>query len=229
MSRTAIDQLFHSAITANSFQNGIDYVTVCLVMCDYYRRLFRFNPLRTAPSNARINNNTDTTEQQHDMELDTNNSSTNATASNTSTQSHSQADADDQLENQSTIRSMLRQAANYLAYVQSNPTTTNIVEYYLDVYAYWSDLEAAVFHDVEKARGIWEECIAECKSHDTRIWTEYINMERQHGDITHVRAIYKRAITVFIAGWSAEQMCHAFLRFERECGSLQSHETAIKL
>ncbi|XVF23161.1 hypothetical protein REPUB_Repub13aG0013400 [Reevesia pubescens] len=106
------------------------------------------------------------------------------------------------------------QAAEYLS---PNMKNTNG---FLRLHAYWARLELKLGNDLIAARGVWESFLKTCGSM-LEAWQGYIAMEIELGHINEARAIYKRCYSKRFSGTGSEDICHAWLRFEREFGTLE--------
>ncbi|URE31735.1 Suppressor of forked protein (Suf) [Musa troglodytarum] len=60
------------------------------------------------------------------------------------------------------------------------------------------------------------------------IWQSYISMEIELGQINEARSIYKRCYSKRFSGTGSEDVCHFWLRFEREHGTLDDFDLAQK-
>uniref|UniRef100_A0ACD5WV14 Uncharacterized protein n=1 Tax=Avena sativa TaxID=4498 RepID=A0ACD5WV14_AVESA len=95
------------------------------------------------------------------------------------------------------------------------------------LHAYWAKLECNIGKDLAAARGVWENIIKKSGS-VLEVWQHYISMETEMGHIHEARSLYKRCYSKKIAGSGSEAICHAWIRFEREHGSLDDYDLAIK-
>ncbi|KAE8688795.1 hypothetical protein F3Y22_tig00110956pilonHSYRG00244 [Hibiscus syriacus] len=132
----------------------------------------------------------------------------------------SSASGDDVL-NYSMIRDSFQQAADYLS-----PHLKN-TDGLLRLHAYWAHLELKLGKDLNAARGVWESLI---KSGGSMLeaWKSYIAMEIELDHINEARAIYKRCYSKRFSGTGSEDICHSWLRFEREFGTLEDLNHAEK-
>ncbi|QCD76392.1 squamous cell carcinoma antigen recognized by T-cells 3 [Vigna unguiculata] len=96
----------------------------------------------------------------------------------------------------------------------------------LHLYMYWARLETKLGKDVTAARGVWENCLKICGSM-LESWTGYIAMEVELGHINEARSIYKRCYSKRLSGTGSEDICHSWLRFEREFGTLEDFDLAF--
>ncbi|GMI81903.1 EMBRYO DEFECTIVE 140 [Hibiscus trionum] len=125
----------------------------------------------------------------------------------------SSASGDDVL-NYSMIRESFQQAADYLSPHMKN--TGGL----LRLHAYWAHLELKLGNDLNAARGVWENLLKSCGSM-LEAWQSYIAMEIELDHINEARAIYKRCYSKRFSGTGSEDICHSWLRFEREFGTLE--------
>ncbi|XVF26386.1 hypothetical protein REPUB_Repub14bG0011500 [Reevesia pubescens] len=132
----------------------------------------------------------------------------------------SSARGDDVLD-YSLIRESFQQAADYLLPYMKN--TGGL----LRLHAYWAHLELKLGNDLIAARGVWESLLKTCGSM-LEAWQGYIAMEIELGHINEARAIYKRCYSKRFSGTGSEDICHAWLRFEREFGTLEDLNHAVQ-
>ncbi|KAK8584620.1 hypothetical protein V6N13_138577 [Hibiscus sabdariffa] len=125
----------------------------------------------------------------------------------------SSASGDDVL-NYSMIKESFQQAADYLSPHMKN--TGGL----LRLHAYWAHLELKLGNDLNAARGVWESLLKSCGSM-LEAWQSYIAMEIELDHINEARAIYKRCYSKKFSGTGSEDICHSWLRFEREFGTLE--------
>ncbi|CAI0376799.1 unnamed protein product [Linum tenue] len=116
----------------------------------------------------------------------------------------------------------------------------------LRLHAYWARLEVYLGKDLVAARGVWESLLKTCGSM-LEAWQGYITMETELGHIGEARSIYKRCYGKRLAGtgsekWSVDavpcsylpkpriiqDICHSWLRFEREFGTLEDFDLAVQ-
>ncbi|XWS20670.1 hypothetical protein CRYUN_Cryun31cG0122800 [Craigia yunnanensis] len=131
----------------------------------------------------------------------------------------SSARGDDML-NYSLIRGSFQQAAGYLSPQMKN------TDGLLRLHAYWARLELKLGNDLTAARGVWESLLKTCGSM-LEAWQGYIAMEIELGHINEARAIYRRCYSKRFSGTGSEDICHAWLRFEREFGTLEDLNYAV--
>ncbi|KAK9167828.1 hypothetical protein Scep_003019 [Stephania cephalantha] len=123
--------------------------------------------------------------------------------------------------NYAAIREIFQRATDYLS-----PSLMNS-EGLLHLHLYWSRLELHHAKDLVAARGVWESLL---KTSGTMIeaWQHYINMEIEMGHLDEARAIYRRCYSRRFAGTGSEDICHRWLRFEREYGTLDDYDRTKK-
>ncbi|CAI0376801.1 unnamed protein product [Linum tenue] len=97
----------------------------------------------------------------------------------------------------------------------------------LRLHAYWARLEVYLGKDLVAARGVWESLLKTCGSM-LEAWQGYITMETELGHIGEARSIYKRCYGKRLAGTGSEDICHSWLRFEREFGTLEDFDLAVQ-
>ncbi|CAL1385168.1 unnamed protein product [Linum trigynum] len=97
----------------------------------------------------------------------------------------------------------------------------------LRLHAYWARLELNLGKDLVAARGVWESLLKTCGSL-MEAWQGYITMETELGHISEARSIYKRCYGKRLAGTGSEDICHSWLRFEREFGTLEDFDLAVQ-
>ncbi|KAI9107339.1 hypothetical protein K1719_021727 [Acacia pycnantha] len=118
-----------------------------------------------------------------------------------------------------TIRQTFQHASDYLSPQLKN--TEGLVR----LLAYWALLEAKLGKDITAARGVWESLVKICGSM-LEAWKGYIAMEIEHGHINEARSVYKRCYSKRFPGTGSEDICHSWLRFEREFGTLEDYDLA---
>ncbi|XP_054777916.1 uncharacterized protein LOC129285944 isoform X2 [Prosopis cineraria] len=119
------------------------------------------------------------------------------------------------------IRQTFQHASDYLSPQLKN--TEGLVR----LHAYWAHLEAKLGKDITAARGVWENLVKICGSM-LEAWKGYITMEIEHGHINEARSIYKRCYSKRFSGTGSEDICHSWLRFERQFGSLEDYDHALQ-
>lgn len=97
----------------------------------------------------------------------------------------------------------------------------------LRLYAYWAHLELTLANDIVAARGVWESLL---KISGTMLeaWQGYIKMEIDKGNLNEARSIYRRCYTKRFPGSGSQDICQSWLRFERECGTLEDYDYAVQ-
>ncbi|KAI3936901.1 hypothetical protein MKW92_024138 [Papaver armeniacum] len=121
----------------------------------------------------------------------------------------------------SVIRDTFQRAADYLS---PNLKNTNGL---LHMYAYWARLEWELGKDLAAARGVWESLL-KISGSMLEAWEGYVKMEIETGHIDAARSIYKRCYSKRFMGTGSEDICHSWLRFEREFGTLDDYDHAVK-
>ncbi|KAJ4846914.1 hypothetical protein Tsubulata_010310 [Turnera subulata] len=121
----------------------------------------------------------------------------------------------------SIIRETFQYASDYLS-PQLKDT-----ESLLHLHAYWSRLEVTLGKDLVAARGVWESLLKTSGSM-LKAWLDYIAMEIELGHINEARAIYRRCYSKRFPGAGSEEICHSWLRFEREFGTLEDFDHAMQ-
>ncbi|RZC63880.1 hypothetical protein C5167_025614 [Papaver somniferum] len=121
----------------------------------------------------------------------------------------------------SVIRETFQRAADYLS---PNLKNTNGL---LHMYAYWARLEWELGKDLAAARGVWESLL-KISGSMLEAWEGYVKMEIETGHIDAARSIYKRCYSKRFMGTGSEDICHSWLRFEREFGTLDDCDHAVK-
>ncbi|KAJ4783243.1 Squamous cell carcinoma antigen recognized by T-cells 3 [Rhynchospora pubera] len=97
----------------------------------------------------------------------------------------------------------------------------------LSLHKYWAKLEINLGKDITAARGVWDNLIKKSGS-TLESHQGYIAMEVEMGHINEARAIYKRCYAKRFARTGSEDICHAWLKFEREHGTLEDYDVALK-
>ncbi|KAL2342286.1 hypothetical protein Fmac_010226 [Flemingia macrophylla] len=118
------------------------------------------------------------------------------------------------------VRETFQRASDYLSPYLKN------TEGLLRLYAYWAHLETKLGKDIVAARRVWENCLKICGSM-LEAWNCYIAMEVELGHINEARSIYKRCYSKRFSGTGSEDICHSWLRFEREFGKLEDFDHAL--
>ncbi|GIL49503.1 hypothetical protein Vafri_5836, partial [Volvox africanus] len=97
----------------------------------------------------------------------------------------------------------------------------------LNLPAYWAYCEVYVMSDVPAAREVWESSLKGALGRYAEAWAAYIAMERAARMIKETRALYKRCYGRRLEGDGQLQLCHSWLRFEREEGSADDYLHAL--
>ncbi|KAF8404008.1 hypothetical protein HHK36_008884 [Tetracentron sinense] len=118
------------------------------------------------------------------------------------------------------IRSTFQHATNYLS-----PHLKN-ADGLLHLHAYWARLELNLGKNLVASRGVWESLL-KISGSMLGAWQGYIAMEIELGHINEARSIYKRCYSKRLIGTGSEDICHSWLRFEREFGTLEDFEHAV--
>ncbi len=84
---------------------------------------------------------------------------------------------------------------------------------------YRARTEAKVLANIEGARAAIEHFIKVGDAHAADIWLEYARFEREFGDTTSARVVFRRAVERVRE--DVEPLYHAYTRFEREEGTLE--------
>jgi len=97
----------------------------------------------------------------------------------------------------------------------------------LRIHSYWARLEYSLGKDLVAARGVWESLL---KTSGTMLdaWKGYIAMEIEMGNINEARSLYRRCYSKRFPGTGSEDICHSWLRFEREFGTLEDFDRAVQ-
>ncbi|KAF7109329.1 hypothetical protein CFC21_109608 [Triticum aestivum] len=101
------------------------------------------------------------------------------------------------------------------------------IEELLLLHAYWAKLECNIGKDIAAARAVWENALKKSGC-VLEVWQHYISMEIEMGHTHEARSLYKRCYSKKFAGSGSEAVCHAWIRFEREHGTLDDYDLAIK-
>ncbi|KAJ6394975.1 hypothetical protein OIU77_024064 [Salix suchowensis] len=121
----------------------------------------------------------------------------------------------------SLIRETFQHASDYLS-----PHLKN-TDGLLRLYAYWARLEMNLGKDLVAARGVWESLL-KISGSTLEAWQGFIAMETESGHIREARSIYKRCYSKRFAGTGSEDICHSWLRFEEEFGTLEDFDHAMQ-
>ncbi|CAN7109675.1 unnamed protein product [Brassica rapa subsp. narinosa] len=121
----------------------------------------------------------------------------------------------------SLIRETFQQASDYLTPQMQN--TDSLVR----LHAYWANLELNIGKDLAGARGVWDSFLKKSGGM-LAAWQAYIDMEVRLGHVKEARSIYRRCYTRKFDGTGSEDICHGWLRFEREHGALEDFDHAVQ-
>uniref|UniRef100_A0A0D3A5X3 Suppressor of forked domain-containing protein n=1 Tax=Brassica oleracea var. oleracea TaxID=109376 RepID=A0A0D3A5X3_BRAOL len=121
----------------------------------------------------------------------------------------------------SLIRETFQQASDYLTPQMQN--TDSLVR----LHAYWANLELNIGKDLAGARGVWDSFLKKSGGM-LAAWQAYIDMEVRLGHVKEARSIYRRCYTRKFDGTGSEDICHGWLRFERERGALEDFDHAVQ-
>ncbi|XP_011013793.1 PREDICTED: squamous cell carcinoma antigen recognized by T-cells 3-like [Populus euphratica] len=119
------------------------------------------------------------------------------------------------------IRETFQHASDYLS-----PHLKN-TDGLLQLYAYWGRLEMNLGKDLVAARRVWESLL-KISGSMLEAWQGFIAMETESGHISEARSIYKRCYSKRFPGTGSEDICHSWLRFEEEFGTLEDFDHAIQ-
>ncbi|XP_065870636.1 uncharacterized protein [Euphorbia lathyris] len=121
----------------------------------------------------------------------------------------------------SLVRETLQHASDYLS-----PQLRN-TDSLLRLHAYWTRLELNLGKDLAAARGVWESLL-KISGSMLQAWLGYIAMETELGHTNEARSIYKRCYCKMFIEPGSEDICHSWLRFEREFGTLEDFDHAVQ-
>ncbi|KAJ3681419.1 hypothetical protein LUZ60_015908 [Juncus effusus] len=96
-----------------------------------------------------------------------------------------------------------------------------------NLHEYWAELEINLAKELIQARSVWENLIKKSGSM-LEAWKGYISMEINSGNINEARSIYKRCYSKKFIGTGSEDICNAWIRFERKYGTLEDYDFALK-
>nr|XP_027113324.1 squamous cell carcinoma antigen recognized by T-cells 3 [Coffea arabica] len=119
------------------------------------------------------------------------------------------------------IRDVFKRASDYLSPHLKNTDSL------LRMYSYWARLESKLGKDIVAARGVWENLL-KISGSMLGAWEGYIAVEVAEGHINEARSLYKRCYTKKFSGTGSEDICHSWLCFEREHGSLEDFDIAVQ-
>ncbi|KAK4438417.1 Squamous cell carcinoma antigen recognized by T-cells 3 [Sesamum alatum] len=118
------------------------------------------------------------------------------------------------------IRDIFQRASDYLS-----PHLNN-TDKLLNMHSYWARLELKLGKDLVAARGVWESLL-KLSGSMLESWQGYIAWEIEMGHINEARSLYKRCYSKRFPGTGSEDICHSWVRFEREYGSLEDFDIAV--
>lgn len=95
------------------------------------------------------------------------------------------------------------------------------------MYRYWARLESTLGKDLVAARGVWERLL-KISGSVLEVWQGYIAMESEMGNINEARSLFKRCYSKRFPGTGSEDICNSWIRFEREYGTLDDFDLAVK-
>ena len=87
-------------------------------------------------------------------------------------------------------------------------------------------LELNLNKDLVAAHGVWESLLKNSGSM-FGAWQGYIAMELEAYHINEARSIYNRCYSRMVVGTGLEDICHSWLCFEREFGTLEDLEHVV--
>ncbi|XP_050210099.1 uncharacterized protein LOC126660579 [Mercurialis annua] len=121
----------------------------------------------------------------------------------------------------SLIKETMQHASDYLSPQLKNTDSL------LRLHTYWARLELNLGKDLAAFRGIWESLL-KISGSMLEAWQGFIAMEVEQGHINEARSIYKRCYSKRFTGTGSEDICHSWLRFEREFGTLEDFDHAVQ-
>ncbi|KAL6517827.1 hypothetical protein OROMI_033528 [Orobanche minor] len=124
------------------------------------------------------------------------------------------------------IRDIFQRASDYLSPHLKNTDSL------LRMHSYWARLESKLGKDLIAARGVWESLLKNSGSM-LEAWLAYVAWEIEMGQINEARSIYKRCYSKRFPGTGSETLiiqdiCHSWVCFEREYGSLEHFDIAVQ-
>ncbi|CAH9112053.1 unnamed protein product [Cuscuta epithymum] len=119
------------------------------------------------------------------------------------------------------IHDTFQRASDYLS-----PHLKN-TEKLIQMHSYWAHLEANLGKQLIAADSVWENLLKFCGSM-LDAWKAYISMEIETGQLSKARSLYKRCYSKKFPGTGSEDICHSWVRFEREYGSLEDLDFAVQ-
>lgn len=121
----------------------------------------------------------------------------------------------------SVIRETFQRASDYLSPQLKNTDSL------LQMHRYWARLESYMGKDIIAARGVWESLLKSSGSM-LEAWRCYLAMEIEAGHINEARSLYKRCYSKKFSGTGSEDICHSWILFEREFGTLEDFDFAVQ-
>ncbi|KAK6159708.1 hypothetical protein DH2020_003089 [Rehmannia glutinosa] len=122
------------------------------------------------------------------------------------------------------IRDIFQRASDYLSPHLNNTDSL------LRMHSYWARLELKLGKDLIAARGVWESLL-KLSGSMLEAWQGYIAWEIEMGQINEARSLYKRCYSKRFLGQAQriiQDICHSWVRFEREYGSLEHFDIAVQ-
>ncbi|KAL8527557.1 hypothetical protein ACS0TY_005418 [Phlomoides rotata] len=119
------------------------------------------------------------------------------------------------------LRDIFQRASDYLSSHLNNTCSL------LGMHCYWARLELKFGKDLKAARGVWDSLL-KISGSMMEAWQTYIAWEIEMGNINEARSLYKRCYSKRFPGTGSEDICHAWVRFEREHGSLEDFDIAVQ-
>lgn len=84
--------------------------------------------------------------------------------------------------------------------------------------------EASLLRDPQAFRRLWDEIMAQGNGRFAGVWLEYLQIERQYGDVEHSRKLLYKSLNS--ASDFPEYIFAALIQFESEEGSLDDYDKA---
>ncbi|KAM7481993.1 hypothetical protein LguiB_006576 [Lonicera macranthoides] len=119
------------------------------------------------------------------------------------------------------IRETFQRASDYLSSQLKNTDSL------LRMHSYWARLESHMGNNLVAARGVWESLL-KISGSMLEAWQGYIAMEIEKGHLTEARSLYKRCYSKRFSGTGSEDICHSWIHFEREFGTLEDFDHAVQ-
>eukprot|EP00112_Aurelia_sp_Birch-Aquarium-sp1_P005065 Seg1574.20 transcript_id=Seg1574.20/GoldUCD/mRNA.D3Y31 product="Squamous cell carcinoma antigen recognized by T-cells 3" protein_id=Seg1574.20/GoldUCD/D3Y31 len=118
------------------------------------------------------------------------------------------------------LRKTFENAINYIDhYFGSEGDKTSVLR------RYWAMIEAKFLGNLRKAQELWD-AVMKIHSKETHMWLEYTHFLRLHDDVISCRRAFQRAVQTSVD--DPEQICEAFLSFERIEGTFEQLESATQ-